>query len=603
VPRRAPESEPRPRSDALRGARASARAAARREGSFGGCPAPRWLGFARGAFLAGFGALLAIGPTAICPTARADPRPEEFHLVPIGATWRYQKGLREPSPDDTSGDPTILWTQLDFDDAEWPAGETGIGYGDRDDATVLIDMEGLYPSLYARKRFRLPDGSEIRSLALRIDYDDGFVAYLNGIEVARSGLAGRPPRFDDPATDHEAGSPETFEIDPERLIPGVNVLAVQVHNASLLSSDLSFVPELIAEPDLCPSAAASWCVQDLGTGAVTVYWTPIVDYDSVSIARNGAFLTSVPGDTTSFTDPAPPTGPGVCYEVWISHRGVDCPPLACWVDLVAPDDVIVAEGNTWRFLRGGDPEPSDWMLGDFDDSFWESGPTGIGYGDGDDATVLGDMQEIAGVQTGYLSVFARRNFDLALPLDEFDLILRVRFDDGVALYLNGTPVLRANLPLDTQPRFDTAATRTVDSAVLVEAILDPGLLVPGRNLLAASVHNAALASSDLSFVAWIYRRARPVVPAPRFWRGDVDGDLRLDITDPIGLLGFLFLGASEPPCADAADSDDSGEINISDAIRLLGFLFLGQEGPAAPVFECAEDSTADALPPCAATAC
>ena len=72
-------------------------------------------------------------------------------------------------------------------------------------------------------------------------------------------------------------------------------------------------------------------------------------------------------------------------------------------------------------------------------------------------------------------------------------------------------------------------------------------------------------------------------PPPRFRRGDVDGNGTLELTDAIRVLGFLFLGGSEPDCMDAADADDSGfPVDISDAIYSLTYQFLGGPEPLPP---------------------
>jgi hypothetical protein len=60
-----------------------------------------------------------------------------------------------------------------------------------------------------------------------------------------------------------------------------------------------------------------------------------------------------------------------------------------------------------------------------------------------------------------------------------------------------------------------------------------------------------------------------------FRRGDHDGSGLVDITDPLNLLGFLFLGQTPPICEDASDGDNSAALDISDALNVLGFLFLG----------------------------
>ena len=77
-----------------------------------------------------------------------------------------------------------------------------------------------------------------------------FVAYLNGIEVARSENMGAPgsrvTRTTRPDSGHEAGEEEIFSIAPEALRPGENVLAIQVHNFTIGSADLSLIPRLRA---------------------------------------------------------------------------------------------------------------------------------------------------------------------------------------------------------------------------------------------------------------------------------------------------------------------------------------------------------------------
>lgn len=81
-----------------------------------------------------------------------------------------------------------------------------------------------------------------------------------------------------------------------------------------------------------------------------------------------------------------------------------------------------------------------------------------------------------------------------------------------------------------------------------------------------------------------------------FLRGDANGDLGLDISDPITILDFLFLGANAPlPCEDAADANDDGGIDVSDPISVLIFLFLGTEPSTLALKVPARDETPDEL--------
>lgn len=164
-------------------------------------------------------------------------------LFEVGDPWQYFKGTSFPG----SG-----WNDLAFDTSGWQGGATGIGYGDGDDATELIDMQNAYTTVYLRREFALADASGVTGLRFSVDYDDGFVAFINGAEIERRGVAaGQGPATT--AVNHEAGQPEILLIQPSAgiLRTGANVFAIEVHNQALDSSDLSMISELhtIALPE------------------------------------------------------------------------------------------------------------------------------------------------------------------------------------------------------------------------------------------------------------------------------------------------------------------------------------------------------------------
>ena len=528
------------------------------------------------------------------PEARSQ---EESPLIRVGDEWRYLEGLVEPTPDPVTMAPTTEWADLDFDDGDWLVGATGIGYGDGDDQTVLTDMEGFYLTIYARKTFTVESVGDIEVLALDIDYDDGFVAYLNGVEVARSGVgfAGEPAAFDEPAVSHEAGDPETFAIDVDFLDEGENILAIQVHNRVFDSSDLSFIPELVANPDLCPDALSLTCSFDFADQSVTLDWINEAFYDTIEVWRNDTLLSDLLlGDSESFTDFSPLEGEEATYRVVAFQGGDECPGIECTVVAFGDDDILVREGDVWQFWRGISPPDEDWKEPDFDDAAWEFGPTGIGYGDGDDATSLDDMRD------NYLTVFCRRTFELESLDGIGEILLNIVYDDGVVAHVNGEEIGRVNVaPGDVNEL--TSAT-TVGEPSTVEFSIDPDLLEVGDNAIAVSVHNANLTSSDLSFIPTLV-----LIPGGEreelFQRGNVDGNVRVNLTDAVSILNHLFRGAPEPTCPDSADTDDNGQINLSDAIRLLNHLFLGGEMPPDPGFDCGIDPTPDALGDCSTPAC
>ncbi len=124
----------------------------------------------------------------------------------------------------------------------------GFGYGDEDDGTEIESAV----SVYIRRNFTVSNMDDLISAFLHADYDDGFVAYLNGTEIGRSNNLGEPGTFvsydETTSTDHEAqlywgGYPEAYTLDSQQLVSlltvGENVLAVQVHNVGITSSDMS----------------------------------------------------------------------------------------------------------------------------------------------------------------------------------------------------------------------------------------------------------------------------------------------------------------------------------------------------------------------------
>ena len=154
-----------------------------------------------------------------------------------GTTWSYLVPNAQPVP---------YWMFGNFAATGWEEGISGFGFGDGDDATEIPPAH----SIYMRHTFEVADVSEFSHAVFSMDYDDGFVAYLNGTEIARAnaGEPGEVLAWDAILDDwHEAvlyagGTPELVEVNPSLLLEGPNVLAVEVHNNTVSSSDLTARP-------------------------------------------------------------------------------------------------------------------------------------------------------------------------------------------------------------------------------------------------------------------------------------------------------------------------------------------------------------------------
>lgn len=161
--------------------------------------------------------------------------------------------------DDTLG---LSWTAVDFNPVGWLMGTTGIGY-ERDPAATFtpwigLDVDGMYGSsstAYIRIPFEVDDLTGLRSLVLSIMYDDGFVAYLNGLPVA-SANAPAAPAWNSAATskhdDPEALQYVSFALSDDvlgYLRKGQNVLAIHGLNEKKTSTDFLMLPRLTALQD------------------------------------------------------------------------------------------------------------------------------------------------------------------------------------------------------------------------------------------------------------------------------------------------------------------------------------------------------------------
>jgi hypothetical protein len=185
-------------------------------------------------------------PTWVKPTNQvsipATPAVDHRVLIAEGAAWRY---VFDPIPRGRD------WTSLEFDDRGWLVGEGGFGFGAGSYKTSLNPMRGKHSMLYVRAAFSIEQADRITEMGLWIDYDDAFIAYLNGREVARAGVgrsSGRNAQKVATRGDSAPGPKYIVLKDAHKHArDGANVLAIEVHNASLESSDLRLNPVLILE--------------------------------------------------------------------------------------------------------------------------------------------------------------------------------------------------------------------------------------------------------------------------------------------------------------------------------------------------------------------
>jgi len=165
------------------------------------------------------------------------------NLIEKRSVWKYL---------DNGTDQGTAWRAINFDDSAWASGPAQLGYGDGDEATTNSfgpDANNKYITTYYRRAFVITNASKFLGLTVSVLRDDGAVVYLNGTEVFRSNMPLGPVNYLTPASSAVSGGDETStfyngDVSASILTNGTNVVAVEIHQSSGASSDISFDLEL-----------------------------------------------------------------------------------------------------------------------------------------------------------------------------------------------------------------------------------------------------------------------------------------------------------------------------------------------------------------------
>lgn len=153
---------------------------------------------------------------------------------------------------------------------------------------------------------------------------------------------------------------------------------------------------------------------------------------------------------------------------------------------------IAAGASGWRINDSGTDLGTAWRATSYDHGAWRQGRTEIGYGDGDEASL------VTGKRVTY---YFRKSFDTGTSISGINrLTLRAKIDDGAVAYLNGVEVWRFNMPSGAISASTRASTfiAGADEAKWRTVSVPATALRTGRNILAIEVHNDQPSSSDLS---------------------------------------------------------------------------------------------------------
>ena len=195
-----------------------------------------------------------------------NPTPDYHISLANGSIWKYWATATAP-PDDGNGS---SWYQGGYDDSTWSTGRAELGFGDNSttatdamwpEVTLLPKGSPQYISYYFRNTFSVADHTQVSNVVVRLLRDDGAVVYLNGQPIWTNNFAAA--QMANPITNATLAANATddgtvyqvLNVSPDVLQDGVNHVAVEVHQSSATSSDVSFDLMLWAQTYTPPSVA------------------------------------------------------------------------------------------------------------------------------------------------------------------------------------------------------------------------------------------------------------------------------------------------------------------------------------------------------------
>ncbi len=185
---------------------------------------------------------------------------------------------------------------------------------------------------------------------------------------------------------------------------------------------------------------------------------------------------------------------------------------------VNPNVTIIPFNSSWKYWDQG-TTPVSWESVGFNDAVWPAGNAQLGYGDGDEATIIGFG---GNASNKYITSYFRKTVTISNPASYSNFIMNVKRDDGVVVYINGIERYRENMPGGVIS-FTTLATTIASDDGTGEHIitLPTSYFVAGANTIAVEIHQNDVASSDISFdlkLEGTFKSTTSIIPFVSNWK-------------------------------------------------------------------------------------
>jgi hypothetical protein len=171
--------------------------------------------------------------------------------------------------------------------------------------------------------------------------------------------------------------------------------------------------------------------------------------------------------------------------------------FGCVCNSISQTTPLISQGSNWKYLDNGSNQGTAWYGTSFNDASWASGNAELGYGDGDEATVVSYGPSSS---NKYITTYFRKQFSVTNPSQFFSIDLQARRDDGIVVYINGVEVWRDNMPAGNIA-FNTVAVSTIAfsaESAWNQVLISPLYLNNGLNTIAVEIHQENNSSSDIT---------------------------------------------------------------------------------------------------------
>ncbi|MBL7870667.1 MAG: CotH kinase family protein [Cyclobacteriaceae bacterium] len=203
--------------------------------------------------------------------------------------------------------------------------------------------------------------------------------------------------------------------------------------------------------------------------------------------------------------------------------------------------LLIDQNQSWKYFDQGILPAADWQTVNYSDNGWSSGNSQLGYGDGDEQTVVSYGPDAL---NKFITTYFRKEFTLNEASTIDGLKGSILFDDGVVVYLNGVEVYRNNMPAGAVSNGTLALQAVVDENAFTSFTLPAGLLTTGKNVVAVEVHQVSPQSSDISFdfslKSVVAGNQQELVISDRIYAGAADSNISIEAvfeeTQPINGL-------------------------------------------------------------------